>query len=345
MRYRKVTALALAGAMAATLMLGGCGSKIDSEAIAATCGGEELTLGYMAFTAHYYQAIYDSTYYGYVGDTSYWTDPNYGDGYGSTLEDSVKDMVLEEIELDCLMDQHMADYGLEITDDQMAGMQEAAETFMSDNDSKVLSSMDASVEDVAQFIYYTTVADLMTDAIRGEAGEDLDIGDYARRTFSYIRFDETGYTDDDGNYVEYTDEERDDLRDQVSDFAEVVADDFDGAADDYGYTLAKHSYGEDEIDDEDSEFGEAVIKAADGMSVGDVSGVIDNGDYLYIIRLDSEDDQDAAETAMSQDSSQLKSDHYNEVIDSYFEESDFSYDESLWDQVRFTNIYVVTDES
>ncbi len=340
MKYKRYTSLLLAGAVAASLLLGGCGSKINANEVGATYGDMNVSLGYMNFYAHYTQMSYDSIYTTYYGD-DYWTNEDYADDDGNTIEDSVKAGVLEDIELGYLMETHMDDYGVVIDDDTLADIQAAAQQFMSDNTDKAIKALGATEEYVEDMLYYRTVISLMEDAIEDEVGNDLDIADYARRTFSYVEIDVDGYTDDDGNYVEYTDDEREEAVADAQFVAALAIEDYDATMDSYGYTVSTYSYGEDEASEEDGGFDEAVIAAADELSEGDISDAIEGTDYYYIIRLDSENDEDAAESAMESAASGMKSDHYSEVVDEYKEESDFTVDEDAWARVKFTDLFEI----
>ncbi len=338
MRHFRATAVLLTGAIAASLMLGGCGG-IDADAVGATIGDQEISLGYMNFVARYTQSSYDSfmSYY-YGTDVNYWTSEDYADDDGALMQESVKDTVVSNIETQYLLEAHMDDYGVEIDDDTMAEIKEAAQQFMSDNDKKTIKAIGATEEYVEDFLYYQTVQSLMEAAIEDEVGNDLDIADYSRRTFSYVEIDAVGYTDDDDNYLEYTDEEVEQVYENVAYLAELAQDDYDGTMEDYGLEVSTYSYGED-----DDGFDETVLKEADKMSEGDISGCIVGDGYCYVIRLDSEDDEDAAESAMEDAASTMKSDHYTEVTDAYEEDSDFTVDEDAWAKVTFDNLFEEDD--
>ncbi len=343
MKSKKKTTLLLSVILAAALLLGGCGSSISNEdATALTCDEQEFTIGFLNFMAHYTQASYDSMLVYYYG-TDYWTDESFADSDGRTMEESVKEDVLDGVKEYYVLDQHRADYGVEVTDEEMDTMQAAGDEFMEENDRSAIRAMGASADYVAQMLYYETVANRMQEAIKAEVGEDLDIADYARRTFSYIQMDAVGDYDEDGNYVEYTEEELGDLLTQAELMAELAIGDFDGVAEEYDYSVHTYSYGEDEESEEDGGFSELVIQEADRLSEGEVSGVIDSGDYFYIIRLDSEDDEDAAESAMTSAANTIKSDHLSDVVDGYLEETEFTLDEELWDKVQFTKIFEINN--
>ena len=53
MRFKKFTALALAVVTAASVAMTGCGSRIDEDAVVATLGDKEISLGLANFMAQY----------------------------------------------------------------------------------------------------------------------------------------------------------------------------------------------------------------------------------------------------------------------------------------------------
>lgn len=60
MRFKKFTALALAVVTAASVAMTGCGSRIDEDAVVATLGDKEISLGLANFMAQYTAVSYDS---------------------------------------------------------------------------------------------------------------------------------------------------------------------------------------------------------------------------------------------------------------------------------------------
>lgn len=340
MKYKKRTAILLAGVLGASVLAGGCGNRINQDAVAATIGDQEITLGYLNFVAHYIQSSYDSLLVSYYGE-DYWTNEEYADDDGLTMEDSVKADILDDVELAYLLEAHMDDYGVEITDEDMEAITAAAEEFMSDNTDEAIAAMGATQEYVEDYLYYRTVYSRMEEAIGADADDQLSIEDYTRRTFSYIEIDTAGYYDDDYEYVEYTDEEVEELVSTIALMAVTAAEDFDGTAETYGYDVSTYSYGEDEESEDDGGFCDAVIAAADAMSEGDVSEAIEGTDCYYIIRLDSEDDEDAQESAYESAVSDLQDEIFTEVTDGYLEESDFEVDENLWAKVKFSKLFTV----
>lgn len=338
MKIKKLTSVMLAGAIAASLMLGGCGNRINQNDVVATMGDQEISLGYANFVAHYNQANYDIMLSSYYGE-GYWTDESYADENGQTMEESVKSYIMDDIEMNLLLEAHMSDYGVEISDEEMDSIASAAQQFMEDNSQDAIDAMGATEEYVEDMLYYETVKSKMTDAIEATADTNVSDEECARRTFSYIQIDLEGYTDDSGTYVSYTEDESAALRERIPEIAEQAKSDFEGTAEANSYTVSTYSYGQDEASEEDGGFAEEVIAAADAMTEGEVSDAIEADGSCYIIRLDSENDEEAAETAREEIISERQQEKYTEVTDEWKEESDFDLNEDAWAKVKFSDMF------
>lgn len=347
MKIKKLTSVLLAGAIAASLMLGGCGTRINQDEIVATMGDHEVSLGYAYFVARYNQATYDNMFLSYYGE-GYWTNESYVDENGQTMEEAVKGYVIDDIETDLLLEDHMSEYGVEISDEEREAMTAAAQQFMEDNSDETIQAMGATEEYVEQMLYYETVRSKMTEAIQATADTNVSDEECARRTFSYIQIDLDGYTDDTGSYVSYTEDEAAAIEENVPVIGELAKSDFEGAAEAYSYSVSTYSYGQDEASEEDGGFADEVIAAADNMTEGEVSDPIEADGCYYIIRLDSENDEEAAESAREEIISGRQEEKYTEVTDGWKEDSDFELDEDVWADVTFTDSFTTvtsTDET
>lgn len=336
MNWKKGTALVLAGAMSASVLLAGCGSKIDQDAVVATLGDKEITLGFANFAAQYQAITYDSYFLSTYGEDM-WSKDIFGSG--STLTESVKSMVMQNIETNYVLEQHMADYNVEITEDELNKMKEAAAQFMEDNSSSTIKALGAKEEYVEEMLRLDKIQKRMKDAIEAETDTEVSDEEAAQRTFSYIQISGSGYYDDSNQFVQYTDEEKTALADTVKDVAAAAKEDFDTAAETNGYTVKYYSYGSEE---DNSTMDAAVTTAADGLKEGEISDLIttDSGDY-YIIRLDKEFDEDATATRKDEIVTERKTTHYNEVLDGYKEEGGFEIKEDVWAAVNFDELYTV----
>ena len=292
----------------------------------------EVDMGYANFAARVQQASYDSIFASYYGE-DYWTNESYAQD-GKNMQESIKDSVMENIETQCLLEAHMDDYGVEITDDEKAAMKEAAEKFMSDNTKSALKEVGATEEYVERYLYLQTVQQKMSTAIRATADTEVSDEEAAQRTFSYVKISLTTYTDDSGNQQTYTEDQVTVVKKDAYDAAEKAKTDFDGTASDYGYTVQTYSYGSDEKSESDGGFCDAVITAANSMKEGDVSDLIEGTDCYDIIRLDSEFDSDATEKKKQSIISDRQDEAYNNAVESYKKDIDINVNDKEWSKAQ-----------
>ena len=157
----------------------------------------------------------------------------------------------------------------------------------------------------------------------------------AQRTFTYIRASVAKGKDADGKSVDYDDDQKAEFETTMKGIADKAKTDFDGAKElDENLYSTTYSYGGD-----DSTMDEAVIAAADALKEGEVSDLITTEEYYYVIRLDSEFDQEATDKKKTDIASQRQADHYTEVCDGYKEASQFAVKEEAWAQVVFNRLF------
>ena len=176
-----------------------------------------------------------------------------------------------------------------------------------------------------------TIQSKMHDRIIKDADTKVTDEEAAQRTFSYVVINTSGYTDSDSNYVEYTEDDIAGLKETAASIA--AAEDFDTAVTDAGYTVSTASYGS--ADDEDSTMDKSVLEAADQLSAGQVSGVIETDSALYVLRLDSEFDEEATAKKKESMISQKQEDYYNDILDGWKEEVKWTLNEKEWAKVNF----------
>lgn len=343
MKIKRVVSIALAAVTAASLALSGC-SRINDEAVVATLDGQEISLGLANFMAQYTAASF-STYMSYFGEDM-WSQDLYGDG--GTMQESVKSDVLDQIEIAYLLENHMEEYGVEITQEELDEIDSVAENFLEENTNKALKVMGASKEYVAEMLRIQLIQQKMHEAIIATADTAVSDEEAAQKTISYIKVSTQGHYDADNNYIEYTDEEKETIADTANTVAEEALTDFDAAATNHGYQVNTYSYGADEIDADGNPTGaldSAVIREANGLKEGEISGaVLVEGDGYFILRMDSEYDEDATETKKQEIISQRQSDKYTEVTESYKEAADWVVDEEVWATVNFDKLYTLVDD-
>lgn len=343
MKIKKITTALLSGVLCTSLALTGCGNKtVDPDAVVATLNGKEIKLGLANFIAQYNAVTYDAYYSAYMGGPQMWTQDYSGEG--KTMEDNVKEQVMDTIETNYLLEEHMADYNVEITEDELAAMREAAANFMESNDPAAIERMTATEDIVTEMLRLDTIQKKMYNAIIADVDTEVSDEEAAQRTFSYynITLPENGTESADATEAVAeelsTEEQKAELEDYATQVAGAAKEDFDAVADTYALSESTYSYGSDE-----DSFAKEVIDEADKLKEGEVSDVIEteNGQY-YVIRLDSEFDETATENKKQEIVSERQADHYKEVCDGYKKDADWSIKKSVWKNVTFTgNQYTI----
>lgn len=338
MKNKKIAAVCLTGALAAS-MLSGCG--INKDAIVATYGdGGEVTLGVANFLCRYQQAYSDELYRAYFGD-DVWQQDLYGDG--STMQEEVKESVMDSLHDMYTLQEHMEEYGVEITEEEQQKIETAASAFMESNPEDTLEEMGATQEIVEEVLTLYTIQSKMYDAIIAEADTDVSDKEANMRGYTYVRTSTSGYYDSDYNYVSYTDDELAQLNTAFEAMAESAAEepaDFEAIAEAVGYTATTASYAAD-----DESLDETVKDTLDALGEGEVSGVIDTGTYLYIVRLDSETDEDATEENRQSIIEERQSTYYSDTLSAWQEDDGWTVKARVLAKIKFHNAFAQIEET
>lgn len=336
MKIRRLLPLVLTAVLGMSV-LSGCGNSIDAAKTGATLDGQEISLGFMNFMARYQQAIYDGRFASMFGeDQNVWEQNFFEEDI--TTENSVKQSVADMVEEYYLLEKHMSDYKVEITDDELSAIDAAAEKFMEDNSKAAIKQLGATKEYVAEMLRLATIQSKMTEAIYAEVDTEVSDEEAAQKTISYVQVACNSTTNDEGETVDYTEEEKANIKQQVEDFRDSAAEDFESAAESAGYTVSNASFGDN---DESYTLDDSVIEAAKKLSDGDISEVITTDDNFYVVRMDSTFDKDATEQKKKSIVTDRRSDHYTEVCDGYREEAKLELNEDEWAKVKFDELFSI----
>ena len=142
---KKVVALVAVTAISATTLVGcASGSNVDNSEVVATVGDTQITAGVANFYLRHQQAGMESVYSAYFGDNFWGTEFI----EGVTYESDMKQQVIDSLHEFYVLEDHMEEYGVTITDEELAAMEKAADNFIAANDAKVLENISD-----AQLIY------------------------------------------------------------------------------------------------------------------------------------------------------------------------------------------------
>lgn len=348
MKLKKITAMLLAAAMLTSFTATGCGNKVNVQAAAATLDGKEISMGVANFMAQYQAAQTDLYFLAYYGENMW----NSDSGDGTTMTDSVKDSVMENIRECYLMDAHTADYKIELTEEETTAITEAASKFLADNSAEALEKMGATQETVEEMLRLYKIQTKMRAAIQEEIDTNVSDEECKQKTFSYVRFDKTSTADakdssttaadDAADNSEEADKKETDNKETAEQFLEAAKDDLEAAAKDAEYSVLTCSYGEGDLNEDDNttSMDIEVLKAADKLKKGELAdSVIATDNSYYVVRMDSLDDKEAAKTKKESILTQRRNDKYAETVESYKKDSEWKINESEWKKVNFDDLY------
>ncbi len=339
MKSKRIMALLLTGAALMGITIGGCGNKIQDNAVFATLDDTTITMGVANFCAKYEQAMYDSIYMSYFGEDMWSSDMM---GTGKTMTEDVKEGVAEQLQKMYLLKAHMEEYGVSLSEEEEAAITKAADDFIAANSKAAIQQIGAeNKENVTEMLRLNTIQSKMRERIIQDANVEVTDEEAAQRTFSYVRIDTSSYLDEESNSVDYTEEEKAALKETADTIAK--AQDFDTAVTDAGYTVSTASYGSAE--DEDASLDKAVLEAADKLKEGQISSVIDTETACYVLRLDKEHDEEATASKKESLISQKEEDYYNDIVDGWVEKSSFEINESEWEKVVFEERFSRPEEA
>ena len=336
MKRTRAAVLLLGGVMAAAVFAG-CG-EVDKDAVVATFDDTEVSLGLANFAARLQQASYDDFYTAYFGD-SVWSTDLYGNG--STMQDEIKSGVLDSLFETYTLQTHAEEYGVEITDDEKAAITKAAAAFIADNDEKARDALGADQEIVEEYLTLMTLQNKMYDAVIADADTEVSDEEANTSAYSYVRVGTTTYADEDGNTVEYTDDEKAALAKTFGTFVtEAKADGLESAAEKYDYTVNSGTFTAD-----DTTIDEDVLAALQDLDEGEVSDVIDTDGFYYVVRLDAVTDEEATEENRQNIISERQKDYYDETLAGWQGEHTWTVNDKVWESVSFDNLFTTTVES
>ena len=339
---KKAVLLTAAGALAA-MAVTGCSGSINTDAVVATVGEDDITLGVANFYARMTQGQYETYYAGMMGTTgeAMWTQEA---GEGQNYGESVKDSLMENLENMYLISQHAADYEVSLTKEEEDAISEAAAQFDEDNTDEAKEIVSGYRKDIEEFLRLATIQTKMDSKMREGVDENVSDEEAAQKAMKYVFFSYTT-TDDSGNSTELTDDEKADLKTNAQTLADRVnaGEDISTVAEELGQTAYDLTF-----DSESTSPNEDLIAAADALKTeGAVTDVIETDDGLYVGQLTSLLDRDATDQKKESIIEERRQDQYDSLLEQWKDDTDIEVDEKVWNKVDFedTGVTIITSET
>ena len=382
----KVICGVLTAAMAAT-GLTACGDStvVDGTQTALVINDEEINLGKANFMLRYQQATMASYYetmssmLGQEYSLSFDALSDESDEDSPTMGENLKEDALTSIEQAFLMRQHASEYDVALTDEEVQGAKDAAAVFVEDNDAETLTKLGVTQEDIEDVMQVYAIQSKMYDPMIADVDTEVSDEEAQQSSISYVQVSTEGTeTDENGETVELTDEEKaekkeiaqtfldrlnasedpatadfSDLRTEINDelnaqrraeeaAADTAEDGTDAAedsTDEIYLTASETTFG---ADDEDLD--EALKEAAQTLSDGQVyAEVIEGENAYYVVRMNSVLDREATDSQKETIVQERQAEAYSNQLDTWVEESDISV-KRAWNKLEVTDydLYTMT---
>ena len=342
---KRTTIAALAGVLAAG-MFTGCGEKkVDGTKTVATVDGTDVPMGVFSLFAREQQAQTIAMYQQFMGGSAsnIWSgvaDEDTGETYG---ESGVKS-ALKQVELLYVMKEKAADYNVEITEDEQKAIEDAAAAFMKDNDEDTIKELSVTEDQVKTLLELETYQKKMQDPIKKEGNIEVSEDDAQQSAFTYVNISLSGddLTDDD---IAKRKEQAQEILDKVKEDPAADMKEIAKGVDD-SYTALNGTFTTKESDDEDFQstaYPDEVLTALRTLKEGEVyDSVVETDTAAYILRLDSEKDEDATASKVKSVTTTKENKYYSETTEKWLDDAKVTEDEKVLKTLTFSDNHTFT---
>lgn len=341
-RFGKKAAVLVAAGTLTAMSVTGCSGSINTDAVVVTVGGEEITLGVANFYARLTQGQYETYYADLMGMTAeaMWTQEAEGD---KTYEETTKEALLESLENLYLISQHAGEYEVSLSEDEQKAIEEAVKQFDEDNTDEVKAIVSGYRKDVQKYLELVTISQKMTDKMKEGVDEEVSDEEAAQKAMQYVYFSYST-TDEEGNSLDLSDEEKESLKETAQTFCDAVkaGTDVETAAADAGVEVQTATF-----DAESTIPDTALVAAADALAnEGDVTEVTETENGLYVAKLTSLLDREATDAEKQNIIEERKQEQYDSLLAQWREDTEIKVDEKVWKKVDFIDygVTVITSE-
>ncbi len=323
-----------------TAALTGCTKSggVDDTAEAMKVGEVSVPLGEVNFYLRYQQTQMQGAYGMYFGEDFMNQDlMGMGTPYGATIRDTVVETLKEYY----VVEAHAEELGLSLTDEEKNKASEAAKAFLAANNQKALKAMSANEATVTHVLQLMALQAKVYDNRAASIDTQVDPESVAQKRISYVMSSLAGTTDEEGNVTELTEEERAGKKTQMDSILAAAKEskDLNAAAEAQEMSASSITYGKDS-----SSLEEAVFTAADALSNGEFSEVIETENGYYIVYMENTFDEDATETARQNELSRREREAYDAWYQPLLEGTEITVNDELIQTLTFERIFQMPAE-
>lgn len=322
---KRILVLGMAVVMVGTLLTG-C-TKLKKEDVVATVGDSKITGDIANFYARYQQAQYETSYGSLLGDNMWEQEVSSGETY----EDTMKVTILESLEQLYVLEDHMKDYEVTISDEEKTKIEDAAAKFIKANKADAKEAISADTKTVTRVLTLLTIQEKMYTAMTADVSTEVTDEEAAQKSMQYIAFD-FNTTDENGATVEADDATKAEFKEKADAFLAGAkeAEDFAAYTTEAGYEVKPATF-----DKETTTPSPELIKAADALEEGALTEVVATDTAYYVAKVTSLLDRAATDTKKTGIVNQRKQDQYKSIYDGWKKDTKITEDKKNWKKISF----------
>ena len=300
--------------------------RLRTGDVVATVGKTEIKGNIANFFARYQQAMYETYYSSMLGENM-WTTKVDDD---TTYEESAKETIMQSLEELYLLNEHVGDYDVSLTEDEKKAIGEAADAFVEANGENVREVISGDKETVEEVLQLFTIQQKMRTEMLKDVDRKVSDEEAAQKAMQYVAF--TYSEESKSEDSESTSDTKEEAKTKADTFLDAVkgGTDFEQAAKDQETSALDLTF-----DSETTSPNEEVIAAADKLDAGQVTDVIETDSGYYVAKVTSTFDQTATDNKKQQIISERENDCYNEIVEGWKDDTKIKENKDVWKKIDF----------
>ncbi len=334
---KKRLLLIAAAMMLSTVSLAGC-SSLKAGEVVLKVNDSELTADVANFYARYTQAQYETYYGAYMGENMWNTEAE----KGKTYEESVKSSIQEDLKRMLVLEQHMEEYNVAVSDAEKEVIRKAAKEFDEDNPLENKEKLMSGTETVERVMTLMAVEQKMRDKIIEGTDRNVSDEEANQKSMEYVMFSYQK-TGEDGSSSDMTADEKKAVREQADAFAKSAKADqkkFSELAQEQSLEVETASF-----DAEATVPNAELVKAADALKEKEVTDVVEAEAGCYVARVASLHDKDATESKKQEIITGRENDLFAEVTEEWMDKAKTDVNKKAWKKIDFNRLGVTMKQS
>lgn len=353
-RIMKKLAVLTTAAMLVLSSFAGCGVKDD--AVVMTVGDTKVTADMVQFYARYMQPSYEEymismlsyQYQMYYGSTLEIEDLDWDSQYtedATYTEDFLNNYIVSSLKNFYLAQANMAEYKVELTEEEKKAIEEAAKAFDKANDAETKEAVSANEALATEYLTIATIYKKVENAIIATVDREVSDDEAGQKRIRYVSFPKTE-TDDSGVSKKLSDDKLKTLKKEAEDF--LTAAKANGSLETYAKEKSKTAtaatFGKDYADDTSLTLDQSVYKAADALKEAGFTELIDTENAYYVVQLETLFDEAATKTEKEAIIEQRETDKVTEVFKAWEKATGVEIDEKVLSKIDIGSLKVTMPE-